>query len=46
MGFGLPGENAHAPDEWIGVENYQLGTRAAAALLDLYAQEFAAAPRP
>jgi acetylornithine deacetylase/succinyl-diaminopimelate desuccinylase-like protein len=39
MGFGLPGENAHAPDEWIGVDNYQRGIRAAATLLD----EFAAA---
>ena len=39
MGFGLPGENAHAPNEWISVENYQLGIRAAATLLD----EFAAA---
>ena len=37
MGFGLPGENAHAPNEWLSVENYQLGTRAAAALLDEYA---------
>ncbi|MES2522057.1 MAG: dipeptidase [Gemmatimonadota bacterium] len=37
MGFGLPGENAHAPDEWIGVENFQLGIRAAATLLDEYA---------
>jgi acetylornithine deacetylase/succinyl-diaminopimelate desuccinylase-like protein len=41
MGFGLPGENAHAPDEWISVENYRLGIRAAATLLD----EFAAAVR-
>ncbi len=39
MGFGLPGENAHAPDEWISVENYQLGIRAAATLLDEYATE-------
>lgn len=39
MGFGLPGENAHAPDEWISAENYRLGMRAAATLLD----EFAAA---
>lgn len=39
MGFGLPGENAHAPNEWISVENYRIGTRAAATLLD----EFAAA---
>ena len=36
MGFGLPGENAHAPDEWISVENYRLGIRAAATLLDEY----------
>jgi len=37
MGFGLPGENAHAPDEWISAENYRLGMRAAATLLDEYA---------
>ncbi len=37
MGFGLPGENAHAPDEWMSVENFQRGMRAAAALLDGYA---------
>ena len=36
MGFGLPGENAHAPDEWISVENYLGGIRAAATLLDEY----------
>ncbi|HSM35102.1 MAG TPA: dipeptidase [Longimicrobiales bacterium] len=33
MGFGLPGENAHAPDEWISVENFEKGTHASAALL-------------
>lgn len=33
MGFGLPGENAHAPDEWMSVENFEKGTHAAAALL-------------
>jgi acetylornithine deacetylase/succinyl-diaminopimelate desuccinylase-like protein len=33
MGFGLPGENAHAPDEWMSVDNYEKGTHAAAALL-------------
>lgn len=33
MGFGLPGENAHAPDEWISVQNFEKGTRASAALL-------------
>lgn len=32
MGFGLPGENAHAPDEWISLENLTRGYRAAAAL--------------
>lgn len=33
MGFGLPGENAHAPDEWMSVDNFEKGTHAAAALL-------------
>ena len=37
VGFGLPGENAHAPDEWISVENFRLGTKAMAALWDEYA---------
>ncbi|HUG39293.1 MAG TPA: dipeptidase [Longimicrobiales bacterium] len=32
MGFGLPGENAHAPDEWMSVDNFEKGTRAAARL--------------
>jgi acetylornithine deacetylase/succinyl-diaminopimelate desuccinylase-like protein len=32
MGFGLPGENAHAPDEWISVENFEKGMLAAAYL--------------
>ncbi len=34
MGFGLPGENAHAPNEWISVENYEKGALAAAWLWD------------
>jgi acetylornithine deacetylase/succinyl-diaminopimelate desuccinylase-like protein len=34
VGFGLPGENAHAPNEWISVENYEKGTRAMTALWD------------
>ena len=34
MGFGLPGENAHAPDEWMSLENFEKGTRAAAMLLE------------
>jgi acetylornithine deacetylase/succinyl-diaminopimelate desuccinylase-like protein len=33
MGFGLPGENAHAPDEWMSIENFEKGMHAAAALL-------------
>ena len=32
VGFGLPGENAHAPDEWISQENFRKGMRAIAAL--------------
>ena len=38
MGFGLPGENAHAPDEWMSVENFEKGTLAAALLLAELAQ--------
>jgi acetylornithine deacetylase/succinyl-diaminopimelate desuccinylase-like protein len=34
MGFGLPGENAHAPDEWMSVENFTKGMRASAILLE------------
>ncbi|HWG34273.1 MAG TPA: M20/M25/M40 family metallo-hydrolase, partial [Gemmatimonadaceae bacterium] len=37
VGFGLPGENAHAPDEWMSVENFRIGTKAMAALWDEYA---------
>ncbi|CAN5157032.1 dipeptidase [soil metagenome] len=36
VGFGLPGENAHAPDEWISVENFENGIRAMATLWDEY----------
>ena len=25
VGFGLPGENAHAPNEWMSVENFEKG---------------------
>lgn len=32
LGFGLPGANAHAPDEWFSVENFDKGMHAAAAL--------------
>ena len=34
VGFGLPGENAHAPDEWMSAENFVKGMRAMAALWD------------
>jgi acetylornithine deacetylase/succinyl-diaminopimelate desuccinylase-like protein len=34
MGFGLPGENAHAPNEWMSLDNYRKGTHAAASLLE------------
>ncbi len=34
VGFGLPGENAHAPDEWMSVENFEKGMRAVASLWD------------
>ena len=37
VGFGLPGENAHAPDEWISVDNVRRGLRAMAMLLGEYA---------
>lgn len=37
VGFGLPGENAHAPDEWMSVDNFRLGMRAMASLWDEYA---------
>ncbi|HEX6558502.1 MAG TPA: dipeptidase [Longimicrobiales bacterium] len=38
MGFGLPGENAHAPNEWMSVAAYEKGTHAAAELLAQLAQ--------
>jgi len=34
MGFGLPGENAHAPNEWMAVDNFHRGAEAVAALWD------------
>jgi acetylornithine deacetylase/succinyl-diaminopimelate desuccinylase-like protein len=34
VGFGLPGENAHAPNEWISDENFHRGAKAVAALWD------------
>lgn len=37
VGFGLPGENAHAPNEWMSMENFEKGAVAMAALWDVYA---------
>jgi acetylornithine deacetylase/succinyl-diaminopimelate desuccinylase-like protein len=34
MGFGQPDENAHAPNEWLDLENYHLGVKSAAYLYD------------
>ena len=34
VGFGLPGENAHAPNEWMSEENFEKGMRAIATLWD------------
>jgi acetylornithine deacetylase/succinyl-diaminopimelate desuccinylase-like protein len=34
VGFGLPGENAHAPNEWMSLENFDKGAAAMAALWD------------
>ena len=34
MGFGLPGENAHAPNEWMSDENFVKGMRAVAGFWD------------
>ena len=34
LGFGLPGENAHAPDEWISLDNFNRGLRAVATLYE------------
>ena len=34
MGFGQPDENAHAPNEWLSLENYHLGIKSAAYLYE------------
>lgn len=34
MGFGQPDENAHAPNEWLDLENYHLGIKSAVYLYD------------
>jgi len=34
IGFGLPGENAHAPNEWMSVDNYHRGAEAIALMYE------------
>lgn len=34
MGFGQPDENAHAPNEWLDLENFHLGIKSAVYLYD------------
>lgn len=34
IGFGLPGENAHAPNEWMSLDNYHVGIEAIALMYD------------
>jgi acetylornithine deacetylase/succinyl-diaminopimelate desuccinylase-like protein len=34
LGFGLPDENAHAPNEWLDLENYQRGIKSCAYLYE------------
>jgi acetylornithine deacetylase/succinyl-diaminopimelate desuccinylase-like protein len=47
MGFGQPDENAHAPNEWLDLENYHLGIVSAAYLYDEIAHMGAASsPTP
>ena len=39
MGFGLPSDNIHSPDESYGVENYYGGIRASALFLDKFSKQ-------
>jgi acetylornithine deacetylase/succinyl-diaminopimelate desuccinylase-like protein len=41
LGFTQPGDNAHAPNEWLAVDNFERGTRVIVRLWD----ELAALPR-
>lgn len=46
MGFGQPDENAHAPNEWLDLENYHLGIKSAAYLYEELGRQANLAPRP
>jgi len=39
LGFGLPGENAHAPNEWMGEQEFRVGMRAVATLWEEYGKK-------
>jgi len=39
LGFGLPGENAHAPNEWLSLDNLERGMRTMALLWELLVDE-------
>jgi len=39
LGFGLPDENAHAPNEWLDLENFHLGMESIAHLYDEIARQ-------
>jgi acetylornithine deacetylase/succinyl-diaminopimelate desuccinylase-like protein len=41
LGFGLPGENAHAPNEHFSLENFELGMRTVAALWEALGEPMA-----
>jgi acetylornithine deacetylase/succinyl-diaminopimelate desuccinylase-like protein len=43
IGFGLPGENAHAPNEWIDLDNLRRGIRV---MIRLYEELGAVVARP
>jgi acetylornithine deacetylase/succinyl-diaminopimelate desuccinylase-like protein len=45
VGFGLPGENAHAPDEWLDLDTFRRGVRAVIQLYEELGQT-GAAPTP
>ena len=40
FGIGLPGENAHAPNEWLDLGNFHNGVLAAAYLRSRFPMEF------
>ena len=40
MGFGLPDQNAHAPDEKMSLANYHRGIKSAALFLSKFGEEF------